>query len=64
MAKSYIADLNEQEQNRIEVIIEQMKVAGGVTEEMNAAEQMTWVGTLNGILNRDEEIVLTDLIYI
>lgn len=60
---TYLADLNEQAQNRLELIIEQMKVAEGVTEEMKATDQMAWVGAMNSICNCAEEIVLTEIIY-
>lgn len=60
---TYLADLNEQAQNRLELIIEQMKVAEGVTEDLKATDQMVWVGAMNSIRNRAEEIVLTELIY-
>ena len=43
---TYLADLNEQAQSRLELIIEQMKAAEGVTEEMKVTDQMTWVSSL------------------
>ena len=60
---SYLADLNEQAQSRLELIIEQMKAAEGVTESMKVADQMAWVGAMNSIRNRAEEIVKNELIY-
>ena len=60
---TYLADLNEQAQSRLELIIEQMKVAEGVTEELKVANQMAWVGAMNSIRNRAEEIVLHEMIY-
>ena len=48
---------------RLEVIIEQMKVAEGVTESMKAVNQLAWVGAMNNIRNRAEEIVMIELIY-
>lgn len=39
---TYLADLNEQVQGRLSLIVEQMKVAEGVTEELKAADQMAW----------------------
>ena len=60
---TYLADLNEQAQNRLELIIEQMKVFEGVTEDMKQHDQMAWVGTMNSIRNRAEEIVLREMIY-
>lgn len=59
----YLADLNEQAHNRLEVIIEQMKAAEGVTEALKAENQMVWVGAINSIHNRAEEIVLHEMIY-
>ena len=60
---TYLADLNEQVQDRLERIIEQMKAAEGVTEKLKAADPMAWVGTMNNIRNRAEEIILQELIY-
>lgn len=60
---TYLADLNEQAQNRLELIIEQMKVAEGVTEEMKVSDQMTWVRAMNSIRNRAEEIIIREMIY-
>ena len=60
---TYLADLNEQVQSRLELIIEQMKTAEGVTEQMNQHDQMAWVGAMNSIRNRAEEIVLREMIY-
>ena len=60
---TYLADLNEQAQSRLELIIEQMKTAESVTEDMKATDQMAWVGAMNSIRSRAEEIVKTELIY-
>jgi len=60
---TYLADLNEQAQNRLELIIEQMKATEGVTESMNQCDQMAWVGAMNNIRNRAEEIILREMIY-
>ena len=60
---TYLADLNEQAEERLDLIIEQMKSAEGVTEELKARDQMAWVGLMNNCIARAEEIVLTDLIY-
>lgn len=60
---TYLADLNEQAQERLSVIVEQMKEAEGVTEDLKAADQMAWVGAMNSIRNRAEEIILREMIY-
>ena len=60
---SYLADLNEQAQERLSLIVDQMKEAEGVTEDLKAADQMAWVGAMNSICNRAEETVLREMIY-
>ena len=60
---TYLADLNEQAEERLDLIIEQMKAAEGVTEELKARNQLEWVGRMNNIRNRAEEIVRSELIY-
>ena len=60
---TYLADLNEQAQDRLEQMINQMKIAEGVTEKLKATDPMAWVGAMNNIRNRAEEIILQELIY-
>ena len=60
---TYLADLNEQAQERLSLIVDQMKKAEGVTEDLKAANQMVWVGAMNSIRNRAEEIILREMIY-
>lgn len=59
----YLVDLNEQAQERLDTIMEQMKIAEGVTEELKRTCQMEWVQRCNNIHNRAEEIVLHEMIY-
>ncbi len=61
---TYLADLNEQAEERLDLIIEQMKAAEGVTEELKARNQLEWVGRMNNIRSRAEEIINSELIYI
>lgn len=60
---TYLADLNEQAQNRLDCIIAQMKEAEGITEELKSQVQMEWVRSMNSIRSRAEEIILRELIY-
>ena len=46
---TYLADLNEQAQERLDTIMEQMKAAEGVTEELKRTHQMEWVRRCNNI---------------
>ena len=60
---TYLADLNEQAQERLDIIMEQMKITEGVTEELKRTRQMEWVRRCNNIHNRAEEIILHEIIY-
>ena len=60
---TYLADLNEQTQDRLERIIEQMKIAEGITEALKASDPMAWVGAMNNIRARAEEIIREELIF-
>ena len=61
---TYLADLNEQAQQRMETLISQMQTAEGITEELKATDPMVWVQHMNSIQARAEEIVLSELIFV
>ena len=60
---TYLADLNEQAQNRLQLIIRQMQEAESVDNELKENNQMVWVQAMNSIHNRAEELVLHELVY-
>ena len=60
---SYLADLNEQAQNRLQLIIRQIQEAEAVTDELKENDQIAWIKAMNSIHNRAEEIVLCEMIY-
>lgn len=60
---SYLADIEEQAQGRFERIIEQMKQAQGITEQLKADNAWEWVGRMNNIQACAREIVNRELIY-
>jgi len=49
--------------DRFWLITKQMAEAEGVTEDLKAQNQMEWVGRMNNIRNRAEEIIREELIY-
>ena len=61
---SYLEDLDEQAEERFTCIVDQMKAAEGVTEELKRKDAMLWVQRCNNIRNRAEEIVLNEMVYI
>ena len=60
---TYLADLNEQAQSRLQLIIRQMQEPESVNEELKIYDQMAWVRAMNSIHNRAEEIILQELVY-
>ena len=60
---SYLADIEEQAQKRFERIVEQMKQAQGITEQLKAENQMEWVARMNNIQSCAREIVDKEMIY-
>ena len=60
---TYLANLNEQAQQRMEVLIAQMKIAEGITEALKATDPMGWTQRMNNITARAEEITREELIY-
>lgn len=60
---TYLADLNEQAQNRRQLIIKQMAATEGVTEDLKRRSQWEWVKAMNSIVGRAEESVKHELIY-
>ena len=60
---TYLANLNEQAQNKLQLIIRQMQEAESMNDELKENNQMAWVQAMNSIHNRAEEIVLHELVY-
>ena len=50
-------------QEMFDQLVEQMKKAEGVTERLKAENQMEWVGRMNSIRSRAEEVILSELVY-
>ena len=61
---TYLADLNEQAQDRLERMIDQMKVSEGISEALKASDPMAWVQRMNNIRARAEEIIREELIFV
>ena len=59
----YLADIEEQAQERFERIVEQMKQAQGITEQLKANNTWEWVGRMNNIQACAREIVDKGMIY-
>ena len=60
---TYLADLNEQAQERLDRIVRQMQQTEGITEVLKVENPFAWAQHMNSIRNRAEEIILRELIY-
>ena len=60
---NYLADLDEQAKERCRVLIQQMAIAEGVTEDLKRQSQWEWVRAMNIIVDRAEESIKHELIY-
>ena len=60
---SYLADIEKQAQERFGRIVEQMKQAQGITEQLKADNALEWVGRRNNIQVCAREIVDKEIIY-
>ncbi len=60
---SYLADVDQQAQERLDTIVQQMAQAQGINEALKAADQMAWVGRMNNIRACATEIVNAEIVY-
>ena len=56
--------IQEQAEERFDLLVEQMAEREGVTEKLKAQNQILWVRRINNIRTRAEEIVREEIIYI
>lgn len=60
---SYLADIDKQAEEMFFRLVKEMAEKQGITEYLKANAPMAWVGTMNNIRSRAEEIVNTELIF-
>ena len=61
--KKHLLMIQEQAEERFDLLVEQMAKQEGVTEQLKAQEQMRWVQRMNSIRARAEEIVREEIIF-
>ena len=59
----YLADIDTQARNKLHLLVKRLAEKEGINEQLKAQDQMAWVGAINNIRNRAEEIILQELIY-
>ena len=61
--KRHLLLIQEQAEERFDLLVKQMAEREGVNEKLKASDQMLWVQRMNGIRARAEEIVREEIIY-
>lgn len=59
----YLRKFNEQAAERYRRMVTELQQAEGVTEQLKAKDQLSWVQRMNEIASRAEEAVLTEMVY-
>ena len=61
---SYLREVNDQADEMAFQLVKQLAKQEGVTEELKRSDQMAWVGAMNSIRDRVNEIVLNEVIFV
>ena len=59
----YLIEIDSQAQRRVFRIVEQMKQAQGITEQLKEHNPIKWTKIMNCVRQQAEEIVLKEMIY-
>ena len=62
--KKHLLTIQEQAEERFDLLVEQMAKQEGVTERLKARDRMLWVRRMNNIRARSEEIVREEIIFV
>ncbi len=62
--QKHLLQIDKQANDSYELLMKQFAEKENISEELKATNQMEWVGRMNNIKNRAEEIILKELIYI
>ena len=59
----HCAEVEKQARDMFDTLIEQMKEAEGVTEQLKEENQLEWIARMNNIHSKVTEIINNDMIY-
>ena len=60
----YLQSIDEQADEMCFQLVKQLAKREGITEELKRRDQMAWVGAMNSIRDRVNEIVLNEVIFV
>ena len=61
--KEHIEDVDRQAEEMFSQLVDRMKQAEGITEQLKATDQLEWVRRMNSIRGRAEEIVKSEVVF-
>lgn len=59
----HLLEIDRAARERMDAMLPRIMEAAGVTEELKACDQLAWVGAMNSIRSRAEEIILSEMIF-
>ena len=60
---AHLSEIEQTANQRLELLMSQLKKSMGLTEQMKAQDPMKWVGLMNNAKSKAEERILSELIY-
>lgn len=60
---SHLTEIDQAANEQMDSLTAELAASEGVTEKLKAENQMAWVGQMNNIRQRAEEIIMAELIY-
>lgn len=60
---AHLSEIEQTANQRLELLMSQLKKSMGLTEQMKAQDPMKWVGLMNNAKSKAEEMILSELIY-
>ena len=60
----HLQEIDKTATNIYNLLMKQLAEQENITEELKAINQLDWVGKMNSIKNRAEEIIFNELIYV
>lgn len=60
----YLKSINAEAEEMLFQLVKQLAKQEGVTEELKRRDQMAWVGAMNNIRDRANEIVLNEVLFV
>lgn len=62
--RKHLVEVDLQTKEKVKLLISQFKEKENISEDLKDSNPLEWIGRMNNIKNRAEEIVLKELIYV